>query len=186
MRKSSILVLVICSLFPLAAKAQQPDIDCRSSLPLPSKVDAKAAHDTCRARAAAERAKAGGPAAINVTNVFDARTTVAGATTALASATVPTWTDADILAQFASTRDTRYMTTSDHPGFQRRISWMYPDYGCYSAPSRSTVRVAAAGEDAPRQAVRVRKFHKRGGLARVHEQTPRADPSTGGTTSSRW
>jgi hypothetical protein len=148
MRKSSILVLVMCSLFPLAAKAQ-PDIDCKSARAIPPNVDEKTVNETCRARAAAERAKAGGPAAINVSNVFDARTNVAGATTALASATVPTWTDADILAQFASTRDTRYMTTSDHPGFQRRISWMYPDNGCFARAEQVNVRVVAAGKARP-------------------------------------
>ena len=39
--------------------------------------------------------------------------------------------DADIKTYFASTRDKVYMTGSSQPSVKRRISWLYPDDGCW-------------------------------------------------------
>lgn len=39
---------------------------------------------------------------------------------------------ADMQERFEKARDLRFMETSRHPNFQRRISWMYPIDGCYS------------------------------------------------------
>ena len=51
---------------------------------------------------------------------------------------VPTWSDADILAQFPLQRDVRYMTGTDNPSVSRRISWMYPTTAASRVPSNST------------------------------------------------
>lgn len=141
MRAIPILTSAIC-LFVATTSSAQPTIDCKSALA--PKVDPKTYSDTCRAQAAEARAKAG-QAAVAAANVFDSRTTVAAAN----FANVPTWSDADILAEFASTRDTRYMTTPDRPGFLRRISWMYPNDGCFARAEQVNVRVSQAGKPKP-------------------------------------
>jgi hypothetical protein len=42
--------------------------------------------------------------------------------------------DADdvMLDRFKRLRDERWMETTDHPGFLRRSSWLYPDDGCFA------------------------------------------------------
>ena len=154
MRKTTYLLLVLCLLVPVTASAAQssgqPTLDCKSAVP--PKMDFKTFDDTCRTMAAAERARSselrteaatGGAAA--AVAVYDSRTTVAG----LSFANVPTWSDSDILAQFPTTRDKRYMTTSDNPSFQRRISWMFPEDGCFSRAEQLDVQAAQAGKTRP-------------------------------------
>jgi len=141
MKSLPVIALTLCSLTAVVARADAA-IDCKSAA-APT-VDAKTYMDTCRAQATTARLQLG-QAAVAAASVFDSRTTVAGAN----FANVPTWSDADIVAQFAATRDTRYMIASDQPGFQRRISWMYPDDGCFSRAEQVDVRVAQAGKTRP-------------------------------------
>ena len=123
-------------------------LDCYSAKP--PKGDLQTFIATCRARAAKGRERAGATrslATADATDVFDSRTTVAE----LDFADVPTWSDADINAQFASARDDRYLTQTDppEPSFQRRMSWLYPDDGCYARAEQVDVRVAQFGKARP-------------------------------------
>src|SRR3569623_2089413 len=126
-----LLILGLCLSVPAAAHAAcapTPIDDCSSARPA---ADFFALRARCQAKAAAERAAAT-PTGAAVTpaaqSVCAARNTVAS----LNFANVPTWTDADILAQFASTRDKRYITDSfDASPNPRRITWMYPQDGCF-------------------------------------------------------
>ncbi|WP_394835744.1 hypothetical protein LVJ94_02295 [Pendulispora rubella] len=45
---------------------------------------------------------------------------------------IPVWSDWDIDQHFERTRDLRFLTTGDRPWFSRRLSWLYPDDGCYA------------------------------------------------------
>ncbi|WP_394824702.1 protein-glutamine glutaminase family protein [Pendulispora albinea] len=62
---------------------------------------------------------------------------------------VPTWSDADILAHFEKSRDLRFMTTSNRPTFQRRISWLYPDDGCFARAELVNAKAAEWGKGRP-------------------------------------
>lgn len=45
---------------------------------------------------------------------------------------VPVWTDAEIMAFFAESRDERYLEQSSVLDYPRRISWLYPNDGCFA------------------------------------------------------
>lgn len=45
---------------------------------------------------------------------------------------VPVWNDSDIKAHFEYSRDLRFQTMSGASNFQRRLSWLYPDDGCFA------------------------------------------------------
>jgi hypothetical protein len=65
-------------------------------------------------------------------------------------ANVPTWSDADILAQFDAIRDRRYLNDSVHPvGDPRRITWMYPDDGCWARADQFAHLAGDAGKPKP-------------------------------------
>jgi hypothetical protein len=124
------------------------ELDCYSAKP--PKGDFQTFIATCRARAANGRKRAVSARSLSTaaaTDVYDSRTTVAE----LDFADVPTWSDADINAQFASARDDRYLTQTDppEPNFQRRMSWLYPDDGCYARAEQVDVRVAQFGKTRP-------------------------------------
>jgi Glutaminase len=145
MRQWIVLIAMCCSLVPAVVRAQA-EIDCKSAKRPP--VDMKTYHEICNARAAAERAaSASGRAtlAAAAATVRNSRKTVAG----LSFANVPTWSNADILAQFAATRDKRYMTTSSAPSFQRRIAWLFPEDGCYARAEQVNAQIAQAGKVKP-------------------------------------
>jgi hypothetical protein len=143
MRKWTLLIAMCCSLVPAVVSAQA-EIDCKSAKR--PNVDIKTYLDTCNARAATERAGSrGATLAAAALTVSQSRTTVAG----LSFASVPTWSNADILAQFPLTRDKRYMATASNPTIQRRISWMYPDDGCFSRAEQVNVQAAQAGKVKP-------------------------------------
>lgn len=155
MKRASHLLLGLCLLIPAAADAATAapatTIDCRSAK-APT-VDWDTFMNTCRAQADAERTRLGGPGAkalaAAAANVFDSRTTVAGVASAPINwNNVPTWSDADIMAQFATQRDARYMTMSGDSR-QRRISWQYPDNGCFARAEQVNVRVTQAGKATP-------------------------------------
>ncbi|HKO47318.1 MAG TPA: protein-glutamine glutaminase family protein [Polyangiaceae bacterium] len=90
---------------------------------------------------------AGSLSTADATDVFAGRTTVAE----LDFADVPTWSDADIIAQFAAARDDRYLTQTfpPEPNFQRRMSWLFPDDGCFARAEQVDVRVAQFGKTRP-------------------------------------
>lgn len=140
-RARTLPLLLIPLLFAwIHAPAKAADnVDCKSAK-RPSG-DLKQYFETCNAQAAKGRAESGFVATA-AGSVYDNRTTVAN----LNFADVPTWSDADILAQFPLTRDKRYMTVSSNPSFQRRISWMYPDDGCFARAEQFNVQVAQAGK----------------------------------------
>ncbi|WP_394849543.1 hypothetical protein LZC95_19100 [Pendulispora brunnea] len=62
---------------------------------------------------------------------------------------VPTWTDADITAHFQRSRDLRFMTTSNRPNFQRRISWLYPDDACFARAELVNAKAEEWGKGRP-------------------------------------
>ncbi len=58
---------------------------------------------------------------------------------------LPVFTDYDLWYQFAATRDARYLIDADpsHPTpSPRRISWMYPDNGCFARAEQVDVIIA--------------------------------------------
>lgn len=64
-------------------------------------------------------------------------------------ADVPVWSDADIAEHFEASRDLRFMTTADRPSFQRRLSWLYPDDGCFARAELVNAKAQEAGKVRP-------------------------------------
>ena len=64
---------------------------------------------------------------------------------------VPQWTDEQIMAQFTATRDLRYMYDGGVPvpDEERRISWLYPDDGCFARAEQVVGLVDDAGLEKP-------------------------------------
>jgi hypothetical protein len=81
-------------------------------------------------------------AAVGSGRVVEEKTNLATAEIYLKDA--PTWTDAQIQAEFVTTRDARYLYSVDAPTFSRRLSWLFPDDGCYARAEQ----VADMAEDA--------------------------------------
>jgi hypothetical protein len=78
--------------------------------------------------------------------VHEARTGVGS----LNFSSVPIWSDADIAAQFAATRDKRYITDAlDPTPNPRRITWMYPQDGCFDRAEQVNVLIDQAGKTRP-------------------------------------
>jgi hypothetical protein len=50
---------------------------------------------------------------------------------------------------FEAVRDARFMYTKDHPGFARRISWLYPDDGCFDRSALAVQKLAELNYPAP-------------------------------------
>lgn len=123
-------------------------VDCNSATP--PKGDFQTFIATCRARAASARGKresARSLATAEQTDVYASRTAVAE----LNFADVPTWSDTDITAEFESARDDRYLTQTypEESSFERRMSWLFPDDGCYARAEQVDVRVARFGKTRP-------------------------------------
>jgi hypothetical protein len=51
--------------------------------------------------------------------------------------------------RFAKFRDVRWLETSDHPGFQRRSSWLYPDDGCFARAALAIMHLTQWAFPAP-------------------------------------
>jgi hypothetical protein len=49
---------------------------------------------------------------------------------------------AEMTARFEKIRDLRWLTTTDHPGFLRRSSWLYPDDGCFARAGLAIMNLA--------------------------------------------
>jgi hypothetical protein len=63
---------------------------------------------------------------------------------------VPSWSDADIMEQFAATRETPYLTDRTYSTVPvRRISWLYPDDGCFARAEQVNARVVQKGKPRP-------------------------------------
>jgi len=62
---------------------------------------------------------------------------------------IPIWDDADIKTHFEKSRDLRFMTTSSRPSFQRRISWLYPDDGCFARAELVNAKAEEWGHTRP-------------------------------------
>src|ERR1044071_4714584 len=102
MQRMTYLLLAVL-LVPFTARAAtpsaDPEINCESAKP--SKVDFDTYWATCRAPAAAARSSSGQFAAAAATDTVDStRTKVSTLVTEAIFNAVPTWSDADILAQF--------------------------------------------------------------------------------------
>jgi hypothetical protein len=83
--------------------------------------------------------------ALAAPNVADSKVRMSSAS----FSNVPTWSDADILGQFNAIRDRRYMFGTSAPSVQRRISWMYPDDGCYTRAEQIVGQAGDAGKARP-------------------------------------
>lgn len=46
----------------------------------------------------------------------------------------------DLVVEFTGLRDIRFLETKENPGFLRRISWQYPDDGCFARAAMSINR----------------------------------------------
>jgi len=104
----------------------------------------------CRAQAASARGNA--ESVRNLSTALDGDVSSHRATLAeLNFADVPIWSDTDINEQFSRARDDRYLTQFDaaEPDFPRRMSWLFPDDGCFARAEQVDVRVAEAGKERP-------------------------------------
>ncbi len=63
---------------------------------------------------------------------------------------IPVWSDADIKAHFEYSRDLRFQTMSGGAAdFLRRLSWLYPDDGCYARAELVCTKAAEANKVRP-------------------------------------
>ena len=63
---------------------------------------------------------------------------------------LPHWASPEILSRgFKQTRDMRFLTTEDHPGFLRRSSWLYPDDGCFARAALASQNLGRWGYPRP-------------------------------------
>ena len=132
--------------FAGAAHAAPTVAECRSAARPPG--DRVAFMNACRALLSQQGQRASSALAAQAVVVMDARTTPANVN----FANVPTWSDADIMARFAAARDTRNLVdTSDpvQPNFSRRISWLFPDYGCGDRAEQVAIQAQLAGKARP-------------------------------------
>lgn len=58
------------------------------------------------------------------------------------STVVEVKTHVDLIHLFNVIRDTRFLHTQDNPNFERRISWLYPDDGCFARAAVAGMRLA--------------------------------------------
>jgi hypothetical protein len=64
--------------------------------------------------------------------------------------TVTAWESVAAMTQrFEQFRDMRWLTTSDHPGFFRRSSWLYPDDGCFARAGLAIMNLVKMKAAAP-------------------------------------
>ena len=66
--------------------------------------------------------------------------------------TVTEWTNEFQLEEaFKAIRDRRFLDDRDHPNKLRRITWLFPDDGCYARAALSTVIIRNLGFPAPKK-----------------------------------
>lgn len=138
--QSVIGMCILGSTGAAAAAAPAPGADCLDPRRDPS-VDHREYSEACFGRRA--RAMNLGASSLGTGVVYEAKTDLATAAAYLAEA--PTWTDAQIQAEFTKTRDARYLYDSDTPDFARRLSWLYPDDGCYARAEQVVEMAEDAG-----------------------------------------
>jgi hypothetical protein len=63
---------------------------------------------------------------------------------------VPAWGGlVELNRRFEALRDRRFLEMPSRPGFSRRISWMYPDDGCYARGAMARMTLASWGLELP-------------------------------------
>lgn len=151
-RFKNVMLLPICALSTLAgvveaAHAAPTAADCRSAARSPG--DRVAFFNQCRTLLRQQRQATGiSTLSAEPVAVLDARTTPAN----VDFANVPTWSDADIMARFAGARDSRHLVDwwdNDHPTFPRRVSWLFPRFGCGERAEQVAILAAQAGKPRP-------------------------------------
>lgn len=66
---------------------------------------------------------------------------------ALDVAAVPAWESlAAVHEAFAAMRDRRFLESPERPDFPRRISWLYPDDGCFARAAMAREQIAHQGQ----------------------------------------
>lgn len=55
----------------------------------------------------------------------------------------------ELLSLFQLIRDKRFLTTRDKPDFLRRISWLYPDDGCFARAATAGIKLAKEHKTRP-------------------------------------
>ena len=139
MKRTTLAVLATC--LALAAKATDASAainDCNSATRDPNRPYADHLREwkqACRPQGIA----------LAAATVFDSMVTMSSAS----FSNVPTWSDADILSYFDSLRDRRYLVGTQNPGVQRRISWMWPDDGCFTRAEQFVGLAGDAGKTRP-------------------------------------
>lgn len=122
-----------------SARTASAAVDCHSARRDPSMDAAEYLRQYSAACLPATRSLAPTP------SVMEARTTIASAD----FSKVPTWSDTDIKTQFNATRDKVYLTGSNQPAVRRRISWLYPDDGCFARAEQVSDMAGDAGKAKP-------------------------------------
>jgi hypothetical protein len=69
----------------------------------------------------------------------------------LDSSEIPQWNSWQLRTGFQRLRDQRYLEMSTMPGFARRLSWLYPDDGCFSRAALATQLLAHEGYPHPKK-----------------------------------
>jgi hypothetical protein len=150
MRRTTLVLPFVCLLVPIGARAADstriPDNICNAAAKtLPPPWDRKAIADTCRRQEAERKAAMGlsGPAAVSVRDSkvkYDA----------FDYSAAPWWPDDQIKSQFAALRDQQYLTdTHNSDPSPRRISWLYPNDGCFSRAEEFDKEAQKAGRTRP-------------------------------------
>jgi hypothetical protein len=63
----------------------------------------------------------------------------------------PDWSSDELSETFAKIRDLRFLHTTTLPDFLRRISWLYPDDGCFARAQMVNEKVRDWGHDVPKR-----------------------------------
>lgn len=115
------LLVVLASLLSLQTSAMASDLS--------HKREAGETSEEAFVRYAAERSAADIALPELADSAYELRTTFS----ALDTTNVPAWDSVAALTEvFEDIRDLRYIQTPARPAFQRRISWLYPDDGCFA------------------------------------------------------
>ena len=60
------------------------------------------------------------------------------------------WQSADeMLKRFQAMRDYRWLQTGDRPNFSRRLTWLYPDDGCFARAALAVMNLKTWGNEPP-------------------------------------
>lgn len=66
------------------------------------------------------------------------------------TSSLPEWTSpSDLDSSFKEIRDKRFLEDEAHPGFLRRMSWLYPDDGCFARAELAAKELKSTAHPAP-------------------------------------